>query len=126
MVLPPWKAKIAALEKKSKMFKMARSTEMTLKKIQDHKFLLWKKTTFHLEVCYSHLLATSLIRIVPYLCLNQFFYDSSPQTKQQFSKFDSELFTAFVCITKMANPEKTIACFFVSLYSEFQHLKKCL
>lgn len=52
LVLPPWKAKITALEKKSKMFKMARSTELTLKKYKARSFLLWKKTTFHLEMLF--------------------------------------------------------------------------
>jgi len=43
LVLPPWKAKIAALEKKSKMFKMARSTKLTLKKYKTTSFFFGRK-----------------------------------------------------------------------------------
>lgn len=89
------------------MFKMARKTDVILKKYKTVSFLSKKKTTYHLQICYSHLLTTSLIGIVPYLCLNQFF--PSPQRKQQFSKFGPELFKAFMCIIEMANPENTVA-----------------
>lgn len=118
-----WKAKIIAPGKEYEVFEMARKTDLMLKKYKTVSFLPKKKTAYRLQICYSHLLTASLIGIVPYLCLNQFF--PLPQRKQQFSKFGPDLFKAFMCIIEMANPEKTVACFSVSMYSQFQHGRKC-
>lgn len=115
--------KIIVPEKECEVFRMARKTDLMLKNCKTVIFLPKKKTTYHLQICYSHLLTTSLIGMIPDLCLNQSF--PSPQRKQQFSKFGPELFKAFMCIVEMANPKKTVACVSVSMYSQFQHWRKC-